>query len=225
MWVYSADRKGQFRSILTVLSTLHLLNWWNLCKFTLKIFTLTHSLTLGKEAGNVHFMYTLSSLLHYPLFTQRMRHFQCLWLVWSNFYLKCWGTVSSKASRVEEKGEFTPEGSMEQKCPRGKTSTWITIFCCIVTFQNVTIGCCRLLLFISVGSRWIISNFLELSYLRKTGQRELLRELCSKSLCWIELTLVNETRWANKMCTHKVCRFLPPMVLADCDPEQVQRQN
>lgn len=26
MWVYSADRKDQFRSILTVLSTLHLLN-------------------------------------------------------------------------------------------------------------------------------------------------------------------------------------------------------
>lgn len=106
----------------------------------------------------------LSSRLHYPSFTQRMRHFQCLRLVWSNFYLKCWGTVSRRASRVEEKGEFTPEGSMEQKCPRGKTSTWITIFCCIVTVQNVTIGCSCLLLFISVESTWIISKFLELSW-------------------------------------------------------------
>lgn len=107
---------------------------------------LTRSLTLGQEAGNAHFMYTLSSLLHYPLFTQRMRHFQCLWLVWSNFYLKCWGTVSSRARGVEEKGRFSPEGSMKQKCPRGKTSTWTTILCCTVTVPNVTIGCSRLLL-------------------------------------------------------------------------------
>lgn len=42
-----------------------------------------------------------------------------------------------------------------------------------------------------------------------------------KNFCWIEPILHNENMWSNNRCTHKVYRFLPPMVLADCDPEQV----
>lgn len=42
-----------------------------------------------------------------------------------------------------------------------------------------------------------------------------------KNFCWIEPIPDHENRWSNNRCTHKVYRFLPPMVLADCDPEQV----
>lgn len=80
-----------------------------------------------------------------------------------------------------------------------------------------------------MGSTWIISttqgfgNKIKAKdnwqFLPQYGYTTM--EFYVENFCWIEPTLDNEKRWSNNRCTHKVYRFLPPMVLADCDPEQV----
>lgn len=160
MWVYSADRKVQSRSTLTF--SLPGMSWVDeTCASPLSIEA--HAFPhLRKEAGSVHFICTvLSSPLAFH--HQRTSHFQCLGLVWSHLYLKRWSTFSSRATRVEEKGKFSPESNMERKCPRGKTSTWITIFCCMVTYQNVTIGS-SLLIFIICRVNLEIFKIFRVSY-------------------------------------------------------------